>query len=149
MKSVFDEADPIELRVRVNGVARTLRVPPLRRLLDVLRDEGLQERALDVGTNLIAVLRMMMEEHRLIGDVRGSGLFVGVELVLDRSTRAPAPAHARRIVNRLRDLGILTGVDGPHQNVLKLRPPLVLSHEDADLFLTALDQLLREDGLRV
>ena len=118
-------------------------------VLDVLRDEGLQERALDVGTNLIAVLRMMMEEHRLIGDVRGSGLFVGVELVLDRSTRAPAPAHARRIVNRLRDLGILTGVDGPHQNVLKLRPPLVLSHEDADLFLTALDQLLREDGLRV
>lgn len=118
-------------------------------VLDVVRDEGLQARALDVGTNLMAVLRMMMEEHRLIGDVRGSGLFIGVELVLDRATREPAPVQAKRVVNRLRDHGILTGTDGPHENVIKLRPPLVLTHEDADLFLTAFDQVLREDRLRL
>ena len=118
-------------------------------VLDVVRDEGLQERALDVGTNLIAVLRMMMEEHRLIGDVRGSGLFLGVELVKDRASREPAPAQAKYLVNRLRDLGVLTGTDGPHESVIKLRPPLVLSHEDADLFLSAFDQVLREDRARV
>ncbi|MEO8501918.1 MAG: aminotransferase class III-fold pyridoxal phosphate-dependent enzyme, partial [Vicinamibacteria bacterium] len=118
-------------------------------VLDVVRDEGLQAHALEVGTNIMAVLRMMMEEHRLIGDVRGSGLFIGVELVLDRATREPAPVHAKRVVNRLRDLGILTGTDGPHENVIKLRPPLVLSHDDADIFLTAFDQVLREDRVRL
>jgi 4-aminobutyrate aminotransferase-like enzyme/Ser/Thr protein kinase RdoA (MazF antagonist) len=118
-------------------------------VLDVVRDEGLQARALDVGTNLMAVLRMMMEEHRIIGDVRGSGLFLGMELVLDRATREPAPRQAKYLVNRLRELGVLTGVDGPHENVIKLRPPLVLSHDDADLFLSALDQALREDRVRV
>ena len=118
-------------------------------VLDVVRDEGLQQRALEVGTNLIAVLRMMMEEHRLLGDVRGSGLFLGVELVLDRSSGEPAPAQAKYLVNRLRDLGILTGADGPFANVIKLRPPLVLTNEDADLFLSGFDQVLREDALRV
>ena len=118
-------------------------------VLDVVRDEGLQERALEVGTNLIAVLQMMMEEHRIIGDVRGSGLFLGVELVRDRVSREPAPAQAKYVVNRLRELGVLTGTDGPHENVIKLRPPLVLSHEDGDLFLSAFDQVLREDGVRV
>jgi 4-aminobutyrate aminotransferase-like enzyme len=117
-------------------------------VLDVVRDEGLQDRALDVGTNLLAVLRMMMEEHRLIGDVRGSGLCLGVELVLDRVSGEPAPAQAKHVVNRLRELGILTGTDGPHENVIKLRPPLVLSHEDGDLFLSAFDQVLREDRAR-
>lgn len=118
-------------------------------VLDVVRDEGLQQRALDAGTNLISVLRMMMEEHRLIGDVRGSGLFLGVELVLDRVTGEPARAQAKYVVNRLRGLGVLTGVDGPHENVIKLRPPLVLTDEDADLFLSAFDQVLREDRVRV
>lgn len=118
-------------------------------VLDVVQDEGLQQRALDVGTNLIAVLRMMMEEHRLVGDVRGSGLFLGVELVLDRASREPAPAQAKYMVNRLRDLGVLTGTDGPHENVIKLRPPLVLSDDDADLFLSAFDQVLREDRARL
>ena len=118
-------------------------------VLDVVRDEGLQQRALDAGTNLMAVLRMMMEEHRLVGDVRGSGLFLGVELVLDRASREPAPAQARYMVNRLRELGVLTGTDGPHENVIKLRPPLVLTDQDADLFLSAFDQVLREDRVRL
>jgi len=118
-------------------------------VLDVVKEEGLQQRALEVGTNLISVLRMMMEEHRLIGDVRGSGLFLGVELVLDRATGEPAPVQAKYMVNRLRDLGILTGTDGPHENVIKLRPPLVLTDADADLFLSRFDEVIREDGARI
>jgi 4-aminobutyrate aminotransferase-like enzyme/Ser/Thr protein kinase RdoA (MazF antagonist) len=118
-------------------------------VLDVMRDEGLQERALEVGNQLIAVLRMMAEEHKIIGDVRGSGLFLGVELVKDRATREPARAEAKYVVNRLRDLGVLTGTDGPYENVIKLRPPLVLTQDDADLFLSAFDQVLREDRVRV
>jgi len=116
-------------------------------VLDVLRDEGLQARALEVGNQITTVLRMMMEEHQIIGDVRGSGLFLGIELVRG-SAREPAGPEAKHVVNRLRDLGVLTGTDGPHENVIKLRPPLVLTQEDADLFLSAFDQVVREDRLR-
>jgi 4-aminobutyrate aminotransferase-like enzyme len=81
----------------------------------------------------------------LIGDVRGVGLFLGIDLVLDRTTREPAPKQASYVVNRLRDRGILTGTDGPHHNVLKLRPPLIFSQADADLFVATLDRILGED----
>ena len=111
-----------------------------------LKDEGLQDRAWRVGQHLIAGLRRLQERHPLIGDVRGSGLFLGVELVRDRTTLEPAPEEAAYVVERLRERGVLTGTDGPHENVLKLRPPLVFSEEDADLFLEALDDVLGEDG---
>ena len=100
-------------------------------MLDVLEEERLQERALRVGRHLLAGLRALMERHALIGDVRGSGLFLGVELVRDRATLEPAPEEAAYVVNRLRERGVLTGTDGPHHNVLKLRPPLVFSEGDA------------------
>jgi 4-aminobutyrate aminotransferase-like enzyme len=77
-------------------------------------------------------------EHELIGDVRGSGLFLGVELVKDRVTLEPASTEASRVVNRLRECGILTGTDGPHHNVIKLRPPLCFTKEDADRFVGVL-----------
>jgi 4-aminobutyrate aminotransferase-like enzyme len=80
--------------------------------------------------------------------VRGSGLFLGVELVRDRASLAPAPEEASYVVNRLRERGVLTGTDGPHHNVLKLRPPLVFSEEDAELLLATLDEVLAEDGAR-
>jgi 4-aminobutyrate aminotransferase-like enzyme/Ser/Thr protein kinase RdoA (MazF antagonist) len=115
-------------------------------VLDVLRDERLGENATRVGRRLIEALRGLMEKHALIGDVRGAGLFLGVEFVLDRETRTPAPRQARYIVNRLRDLGVLTGTDGPHENVIKLRPPLVLNDADADLFVATLSRVLGEDG---
>lgn len=115
-------------------------------VLDVVRDQGLKTRALDIGNHLVAGLRHLMGKHTLMGDVRGSGLFLGVELVLDRATREPAPRQARYVVNRLRELGVLTGTDGPHENVIKLRPPLVLAREEADLFVERLDRVLTEDG---
>ena len=117
-------------------------------VLDVLEEEGLQDRAWRVGEHLIEGLRRLQQRHALIGDVRGSGLFLGVELVRDRTTLEPAPEEAAYVVERLRERGVLTGTDGPHHNVLKLRPPLVFTEEDADLFLGSLDDVLGEDGAR-
>jgi 4-aminobutyrate aminotransferase-like enzyme len=101
-----------------------------------------------VGRHLAALLRALQERHPLIGDVRGSGLFLGVELVRHRATLEPATREADHVVNRLRELGVLTGTDGPHHNVLKLRPPLVFSESDADLFVEIFDEVLQEDAAR-
>jgi hypothetical protein len=117
-------------------------------VLDVLEDEGLLENARRVGAHLIAELRGLQERHPLIGDVRGSGLFLGIELVRDRETLEPADEEAAYVVERLRERGILTGTDGPHRNVLKLRPPLCFSTDDANLFLATLQEVLAEDGAR-
>jgi 4-aminobutyrate aminotransferase-like enzyme len=117
-------------------------------VLDVLEQEHLQENALRVGNYLIAGLRELQNRHALIGDVRGSGLFLGVDFVRDPTTREPASEEASYIVNRLRDSGILTGTDGPHHNVMKLRPPLVFSQADADLLVSTLNSILEEDAAR-
>jgi 4-aminobutyrate aminotransferase-like enzyme len=109
-------------------------------VLDVLEEEGLQENALSVGDYWLRGLRSM--EHELIGDVRGSGLFLGVELVRDRVTLEPASTEASRLVNRLRERGILAGTDGPHHNVIKLRPPLCFRREDADRFVAVLEEVI-------
>ncbi len=115
-------------------------------VLDVLKEEKLQEHALRVGTHFIEGLKSLQARYALIGDVRGSGLFLGIDLVLDRETREAAPLQASYVVNRLRDRGILAGTDGPHHNVIKLRPPLVFSEADADLFVKTLDAILQEDA---
>jgi len=117
-----------------------------RAVLDVLEHEQLQKNALHVGTHLMTSLKRLQERQDLIGDVRGSGLFLGIDFVLDRETREPAPLQASYVVNRLRDCGILTGTDGPHHNVLKLRPPLVFSESNADLFNKTLEVILGEDA---
>ena len=117
-------------------------------VLDVVEEERLQERARHVGGRLREGLRGLSERHPLVGDVRGSGLFLGVELVRDRASLEPAPEEATYVVNRLRERGVLTGTDGPHRNVLKLRPPLVFSEDDAGLLLATLDEVLAEDGAR-
>lgn len=114
-------------------------------VLDVLEKEHLQENALRIGNRLIIGLRELQARHPLIGDVRGSGLFLGLDLVQNRETRQPATGQASYVVNRMRDRGILTGTDGPHHNVIKLRPPLIFSPADADLFLATLDSVLQED----
>jgi 4-aminobutyrate aminotransferase-like enzyme/Ser/Thr protein kinase RdoA (MazF antagonist) len=115
-------------------------------VLDVLETEQLQRHALRVGAHLMTGLKRLQERHNLMGDVRGSGLFLGIDLVLDRETRKPAPLQASYVVNRLRDCGILAGTDGPHHNVLKLRPPLIFSESDADFFTKTLDAILGEDA---
>ena len=115
-------------------------------VLDVVHDEALQDHALRVGKYWMAELKKLQECHRLIGDVRGSGLFLGIDLVRNRETREPATEEADYVVNRLRDCGILAGTDGPLHNVIKLRPPLIFSEADADLFMTTLEAILQEDA---
>jgi len=118
-------------------------------VLDVVRDEALQDRALRVGKYWMTELKKLQECNRLIGDVRGSGLFVGIDLVRDRETRGPATEAADYVVNRLRECGILAGTDGPYHNVIKLRPPLIFSEADADLFVTTLEAVLQEDAAQI
>jgi 4-aminobutyrate aminotransferase-like enzyme/Ser/Thr protein kinase RdoA (MazF antagonist) len=118
-------------------------------VLEVIADEELQAHALAVGERLMAGLRGLMTHHPLVGDVRGLGLFVGVELVLDRTTLAPAGNHAAYIAERMRDQGILISTDGPFHNVLKLKPPLPFTAADADRLVATLDKVLGEDAVRV
>lgn len=112
--------------------------------LRVTRDEQLQGNALAVGTHLIDGLRAMRGQHPLIGDVRGSGLFIGVELVRDRASRSPAANEATHVANRMRELGVLIGTDGPLHNVLKLRGPLCMTVADADRILETMHSALSE-----
>ena len=114
-------------------------------VLDVVLDENLQDHALEVGNYLLEGLRRFEADYTLVGDVRGSGLFLGVELVLHPETLEPATTEAAFIANRMRELGVLLGTDGPDHNVLKIRPPMPFSIEDADLLLGAMDQILWED----
>jgi 4-aminobutyrate aminotransferase-like enzyme len=114
-------------------------------VLDVLAEEKLQANALRVGARLMDGLNKLMEKHALIGDVRGMGLFIGVELVRNRQTLEPAAEEAAYIANRMKDCGILIGTEGPLHNVLKIRPPMVFSEADADFLLASLDKILKED----
>ena len=113
-------------------------------VLDVLRDESLQAHALQVGQGMLEGLRTLMQRHSLIGDVRGSGMFQGVELVRNRQSLEPAAEEATLIVNRMRECGILLGTDGPYHNVIKIRPPMPFSEADAELLVSTLDGVLTE-----
>lgn len=116
-------------------------------VLNVLEADHLQQNALNVGAKWLEDLRALQLKHPLVGDVRGMGLFLGIELVTDREVRTPATAQAHYVVNRLRDLGILAGTDGPHHNVIKLRPPLIFSAADAAFFTSTLSGVLAESPL--
>jgi 4-aminobutyrate aminotransferase-like enzyme len=111
-------------------------------VLDVLESENLQQNALDVGKHIVDGLWQLADIHECIGDVRGSGLFLAVELVSDRDERTPATELTAQVVNGLRDSGVLTGSIGPDDNILKFRSPLVLTSDDADYMLGILDEVL-------
>jgi 4-aminobutyrate aminotransferase-like enzyme len=111
-------------------------------VLDVLRDERLLDNARDVGDYVIAGLRKLQQKHPLIGDVRGRGLFFAVEMVKDRATREPAGAETKRIVNAMRERGVLISRIGIHDNILKIRPPMPFSKQNAALLLQTLDDVM-------
>ncbi len=111
-------------------------------VLDVIRDEGLQQNALATGDYLLAGLRDLATRHPIIGDVRGLGLFLGFELVRDRATQEPAAAEASALVDRMKDLGVLLSTDGPFHNVIKIKPPMIFSRADAGTLLDRLDVAL-------
>ncbi len=111
-------------------------------VLEVIEREGLQQHALVVGNKLLAGLRELQTRHPLIGDVRGLGLFIGAELVRDRKTLEPADTEAAQIIDEMKWRGFLLSTDGPHHNVLKIKPPMVIDEQDVDEMLTALDEIL-------
>jgi 4-aminobutyrate aminotransferase-like enzyme/Ser/Thr protein kinase RdoA (MazF antagonist)/murein DD-endopeptidase MepM/ murein hydrolase activator NlpD len=112
--------------------------------LRVTLEDHLQPHAFEVGGHLLDALRRLQTRHDLIGDVRGSGLFLGVELVRDRAALTPAADEAAAAVRQMREVGVLVGTDGPHENVIKIRGPMPLTIGDADCLVAVLDQSLRE-----
>jgi 4-aminobutyrate aminotransferase-like enzyme/Ser/Thr protein kinase RdoA (MazF antagonist) len=114
-------------------------------VLDIIQTEQLQQNALAVGNHLLTRLTALKEKHPLVGDVRGLGLFIGIELVKSRETLEPAAWEASYVVERMKEEGILLSTDGPLHNVIKLKPPLVFTHADADLLVDTLDKILLED----
>ncbi|MCB9446706.1 MAG: aminotransferase class III-fold pyridoxal phosphate-dependent enzyme, partial [Ardenticatenaceae bacterium] len=115
-------------------------------VLDVIEDEHLQQNALRVGEHLKAGLTGLMARHPIIGDVRGLGLFLGIELVRDRETLEPAAEEASAIVEKMKQRGILLSTDGPLHNVIKIKPPIVFTTADADFLVITLDQVLSDMG---
>ena len=113
-------------------------------VMDVIEEEGLQERALRVGQRLRAGLEGLMERHPLVGDVRGLGLFLGIELVRDCGTLEPAPEEASYVVERMKRRGVLLSTDGPFHNVIKIKPPMSFSADGAEMLVAGLDVVLRE-----
>jgi 4-aminobutyrate aminotransferase-like enzyme len=111
-------------------------------VLDVIEGENLQRHALEMGNRLLEGLRELQKRHPLIGDVRGLGLYIGVELVRDHDTLEPADTEASRIIDEMKARGFLLSTDGPLHNVLKIKPPLVLQASDIDSTLEALDETL-------
>jgi 4-aminobutyrate aminotransferase-like enzyme len=120
-----------------------------RAVLQVIHEEGLQRRALEVGGALRSGIAALAAEFPLIGDVRGEGLYLGAELVLDPEARSPAGGHAAYVANRMRDRGFLISTDGPEHNVLKIKPPLQFGLEDVSPFLDALRRTLEEEPARI
>ncbi|MGE0552872.1 MAG: aminotransferase class III-fold pyridoxal phosphate-dependent enzyme [Gemmatimonadales bacterium] len=117
-------------------------------VLEVIERERLQWRALETGNRLLGLLHELALRHESIGQVRGLGLFLGVELVADRAARTPAPEIAAYLANRMRARGVLVSTDGPEHNVIKIKPPLVFGPHDAEQLALVMDQVLDEDGVR-
>lgn len=113
-------------------------------VLQVIKGENLQAHALETGNYLLSLLRTLAGEYPIIGDVRGHGLFIGVELVKSRETRQPAVEEIRIVVEKMKERGFLLSTDGPLNNVLKIKPPLVFSGENAGDLVQALAKVLEE-----
>jgi 4-aminobutyrate aminotransferase len=112
--------------------------------LDVIEDERLLENAARMGTRLLEGLTEIQRSSRLVGDVRGKGLILGVEIVADRGTREPAPLATHRLVYRLFELGLLTIYSGLHGNVVEITPPLTIGAGDVDEALSIFEQALAD-----
>jgi len=112
-------------------------------MMDVLVAERLQENAIDVGDYFKDRLNCMGDKHEMLGDVRGSGLFIGIDFVRNRDTREPATEETSEICSRMKEEHlILTSIDGPHENVLMIKPPMCFSRVDVDQVIDALDKIL-------
>jgi|LakMenEpi03Aug12_release.lakeMendotaPanAssembly.Ray.scaffolds.fasta_scaffold110656_3 alanine-glyoxylate transaminase/(R)-3-amino-2-methylpropionate-pyruvate transaminase len=114
-----------------------------RAVLEVIDEDGIQANAARIGARLKAGFEDLARRHDLIGDVRGLGLMLGIELVKDHATKAPAKEECARVFERCRELGLLIGKGGLHGNVLRIKPPMCLTAADADFLLEVLDAAMR------
>jgi 4-aminobutyrate aminotransferase-like enzyme/Ser/Thr protein kinase RdoA (MazF antagonist) len=113
-----------------------------REVLHVIRDERLQANAKRVGDYMMEQLRAMAPKFDLIGEVRGAGLFIGIELIEDHATLTPATRKAGQIINLMKDRNILISTDGPLDNVIKIKPPITFEMDDAKTFLSCFNDCL-------
>ncbi len=114
--------------------------------LDIIDEEGIHENALKVGNRLKAGLEALMDKHKLIGEVRGMGLMLGVELVRDRKTKEPANTEAAEVLEEARKRGLLLGKGGFYGNTLRIKPPMCLTMDDADFMVACIDECLTAVG---
>ena len=110
--------------------------------LEVIDEENIQQNALDVGTRLKSQLLELQENHGLIGEVRGLGLMLGVELVRDRESKEPASTEAAEILELAKERGLLLGKGGLFGNTLRIKPPMCITNDDADYLVACLDEVL-------
>lgn len=108
-------------------------------VLEVIEREKLQQNALDQGSYMLARLEKLKVKHNLIGDVRGKGLMLGIELVRDRTTKEPATAECAQVLERARDMGLLLGKGGLRGSVIRIAPPMCITRRDADFLVEVLD----------
>lgn len=116
-------------------------------VLDVLERENLQRHANNMGNLFMELMSEVQSRHEIIGDVRGKGLFLGIEFVLDRKLKSPAAWHASEVVVRMKNLGFLLSTDGPRHNIIKIKPPMVFSEENVRSLVEALDIVLGHSDL--
>ena len=109
-------------------------------VLDVIDREKLQPNALKIGNQIFAGLERLKAKHNLIGDVRGKGLLLGIELVKDRGTKEPATSECVRVLESCRDMGLLLGKGGLYGQTIRFSPPMCLHEQDADFLLDVLDR---------
>ena len=114
-------------------------------VLDVMEAEDLQSNALVTGNALLDQLRRLQSDFSVIGDVRGRGLFIGIELVKDPTSRQPAGNQAQYVAERMKQEGILISTDGPNNNVLKIKPPMCFDQSNVAECIHALETILQED----
>jgi len=111
-------------------------------VLNVIKEEGMQHNALEVGSYLLNELKSLQSKHSIIGDVRGMGLFIGIELIRDFKNLQPADTEAKMIVNQMKDQKILLSTDGPDHNVIKIKPPMIFNRENANELILKLSDVL-------
>jgi len=110
--------------------------------LEVIERDSLQDNCRSTGAYFRAGIKALAKRHAMIGEVRGRGLMTGIDIVSDRISRKPSAPEARRLANRMRELGVLVGIDGPLGNVLKVRPPMPFRPEHADIAIAAMDRAM-------
>ena len=112
--------------------------------LEIIDEENIQQNALEVGKHLKDALHDLQEKHDIIGEVRGLGLMLGVELVRDRVTKEPANTEAADVMERMKERGVLVGKGGLFGNTLRIKPPMCITKDDADYLVAMLDEVLGE-----